>query len=100
MLDIEKQQIAAAHGLVNRLRRLRRTATLRRMVRETALSADDFIYPLFVVHGRGIQQEIASMPGNYHWSLDRLAGEAESIAKLGIPAVILFGLPATKDELG
>jgi porphobilinogen synthase len=83
-----------------RLRRLRRTATLRKMVRETALGADDFIYPLFVVHGRGIQQEISSMPGNYHWSLDRLAAEAESIAKLGIPAVILFGLPAAKDEQG
>jgi porphobilinogen synthase len=83
-----------------RLRRLRRTANLRRMVRETALSADDFIYPLFVVHGRGIQQEISSMPGNYHWSLDRLADEAESIAALGIPSIILFGLPAAKDETG
>jgi porphobilinogen synthase len=83
-----------------RLRRLRRTANLRRMVRETALSADDFIYPLFVVHDRGIQQEISSMPGNYHWSLDRLADEAESIAALGIPSIILFGLPAAKDETG
>ncbi len=83
-----------------RLRRLRRTDNLRRMVRETTLSVDDFIYPLFVVHGKDIRSEIASMPGNYHWSLDKLAAEAESIAALGIPAVILFGLPASKDELG
>jgi porphobilinogen synthase len=82
------------------MRRLRHTSALRRMVRETALSADDFIYPLFVVHGRDIRREIASMPGNYQWSLDRLQAEAESIAALGIPAIILFGLPAAKDELG
>ncbi len=83
-----------------RLRRLRRTDHLRRMVRETSLSVDDFIYPLFVVHGTNIQQEISSMPGTFHWSLDKLAAEAESIAKLGIPAVILFGLPESKDEWG
>ncbi|MEP7199760.1 MAG: porphobilinogen synthase [Chloroflexota bacterium] len=84
----------------HRLRRLRRTDNLRRMVRETTLSADDFIYPLFVVHGTNIQQEISSMPGNFHWSVDKLPAEAQSIAKLGIPAVILFGLPESKDEVG
>ncbi len=83
-----------------RLRRMRRTENLRRMVRETTLSADDFIYPLFVVHGKNIQQEISSMPGNFHWSLDKLPAEAESIARLDIPAVILFGLPESKDEVG
>ena len=83
-----------------RLRRLRRTDNLRRMVRETTLSADDFIYPLFVMHGKNIRQEISSMPGNFHWSVDKLPAEAESIAQLGIPAVILFGLPAAKDEVG
>jgi porphobilinogen synthase len=70
------------------------------MVRETALSPDDFIYPLFVTHGRDVQHEISSMPGNYQWSLDRLPAEAESIGALGIPAVILFGLPAAKDAIG
>jgi porphobilinogen synthase len=83
-----------------RARRLRNTATLRRMVRETTLSVDDFIYPLFVTHGRGVQHEIGSMPGVYQWSIDRLEREAEDIARLGIPAVVLFGIPAVKDELG
>jgi len=83
-----------------RLRRLRRTPALRRMVRETHLSADDFIYPLFVTHGHDVQREIPSMPGQYQWSVDRLPAEAEEIARLGIPAVILFGIPATKDAIG
>jgi len=85
---------------IYRPRRLRRTEVLRRMVRETRLSVDDFIYPLFVVHGQGVKAEIPSMPGNYHWSIDMLPAEAEEIADLGIPAVILFGLPAVKDEVG
>lgn len=85
---------------IYRPRRLRRTENLRRMVRETRLSADDFIYPLFVVHGQGVKAEIPSMPGNYHWSIDMLPAEAEEIADLGIPAVILFGLPAVKDAVG
>lgn len=83
-----------------RLRRLRRTENLRRLVRETTLSTDDLIYPLFVVHGQGIKTEIGSMPGNYHLSLDVLPTEVEEIAELGIPAVILFGLPKVKDEYG
>ena len=83
-----------------RPRRLRLTPALRRMVRETELSPADFIYPLFVAHGRGVQNEIRSMPGVYQWSPDRLASEAEAIAKLGIPAVILFGIPENKDPVG
>jgi porphobilinogen synthase len=70
------------------------------MVRETMLSPNDFIYPLFVMHGRGLQRPINSMPGQFQWSVDMLAKEAEQIASLGIPAVILFGLPATKDSVG
>jgi porphobilinogen synthase len=83
-----------------RPRRLRRTAALRRLVRETILSPADFIYPLFVRPGRDLQQPIGSMPGQHQWSVDRLAAEAEAIAALGIPAVILFGIPETKDPLG
>ncbi len=85
---------------IYRPRRLRRTEALRRMVRETSLSVDDLIYPLFVVHGQGVKKEIPSMPGSYHWSIDVLPAEVEEIAALGIPAVILFGLPAVKDEVG
>jgi porphobilinogen synthase len=70
------------------------------MIRETVLSPNDFIYPLFIRHGRNIHQEISSMPGQYQWSIDLLPAEAESIAELDIPAVILFGLPAEKDPLG
>ena len=83
-----------------RLRRLRRTETLRRMVRETALSPSDFIYPLFVTHGQNVRREIPSMPGQYQLSVDQLPREAEEVARLGIPAVILFGIPATKDPVG
>src|SRR5579859_51883 len=83
-----------------RLRRLRTTPTLRSLVRETTLAPSDFIYPLFVRHGHGFHDEISSMPGVYHFSIDRLRAEANEIAALGIPAVILFGLPATKDPVG
>src|SRR3990172_5587116 len=82
-----------------RLRRLRRSEGLRALVRETRLSPQDFVYPLFVVHGRGIKEEIAPMPGQRHLSADRPPAEAEEIASLGIPAVLLFGLPAAKDEM-
>ncbi|MDQ5851067.1 MAG: porphobilinogen synthase [Chloroflexota bacterium] len=84
----------------NRMRRLRRTAALRRMVGETHLDASDFIAPLFVTHGRDVQREIVSMPGVYQWSVDRLSREAEALARLSVPAVILFGIPAVKDEIG
>lgn len=83
-----------------RLRRLRRSAGLRRMVRETALDPADFIYPMFVGHGVRVQDEITSMPGVYRWSVDMLAQEVESIARLGISGVMLFGLPADKDPVG
>ena len=83
-----------------RPRRLRRTPSLRRMVRETILLPDHFIYPLFVCPGKGVKNEISSLPGQYHLSVDMLAREAEEIAKLGIPSVILFGLPEKKDEVG
>ena len=83
-----------------RLRRLRRTETLRSLVRENQLSTADLVYPLFVIEGKGIKQEIASMPGIYRFSLDKLAEETEEIAKLKIPAVILFGIPKEKDNVG
>jgi len=83
-----------------RPRRLRRTPALRRMVRETTLSPDNFIYPLFVCPGKGVRREIASLPGQFHFSVDEVVREAEQVAKLGIPSVILFGLPEKKDEVG
>jgi porphobilinogen synthase len=83
-----------------RPRRLRANENIRRMVRETKLSPDDFIYPLFVTHGKGIKKEISSMPGNYQQSIDNLVKDCEEIKNLGIPAVILFGIPEHKDEIG
>ena len=84
---------------VFRPRRLRETETLRRMVRETRLTVDAFVMPYFVVHGRQVRREISSMPGNYHLSVDELVKEVKETAALGIPGVILFGLPATKDAV-
>ena len=83
-----------------RPRRMRRTENLRRMIRETSLSVDDLIYPLFVVPGKGVRDPISSMPGQYHFSVDELVREVAEIKDLGIPAIILFGLPETKDEVG
>lgn len=83
-----------------RMRRLRASATLRRMVRETQLAPDDFIYPLFVVHGQGVRREIGSMPGVFNLSVDEAVAEAQEVYSLGIPAVILFGLPQHKDPIG
>src|SRR3990172_3769881 len=80
----------------SRLRRLRGTESMRQMVRETRLEANDFIYPLFVTHGQSVRQEISSMPGNYQLSIDELLAEVEETARLGIPGVLLFGLPASK----
>lgn len=85
---------------VYRPRRLRRNETLRRMVRETKLSVDDFIYPLFVTHGRKVRNEIRSMPGIAQLSVDLAVKEAEEIFQLGVPAVILFGIPKKKDPRG
>lgn len=83
-----------------RLRRLRRTEPLRRLVRETTLEAADLIYPLFVTHGEGVAQEIPSMPGILQLSADRLPSEVEEVASLGIGGVLLFGIPEAKDDLG
>lgn len=85
---------------VHRPRRLRLTAGIRRMVRETTLSPADFVYPLFVRHGRDQRVPIRSMPGVAQLTVDRLADEAREIVQLGIPAVILFGIPAAKDATG
>src|SRR5436305_7764988 len=79
-----------------RPRRLRNTPGLRRMVAETHLSAADFIAPLFVTHGQKVQREIGSMPGVYQWSVDQVCYEVEALARLGVPGVILFGIPAVK----
>lgn len=83
-----------------RLRRLRLSNNLRRMVRETRLDVDDLVYPLFVVPGKEIKKEIRSLPGNFHLSLDNLLREAREVKRLGIPAIMLFGLPKSKDEEG
>jgi porphobilinogen synthase len=82
-----------------RLRRLRRTKALRALVRETKVDVGDLVYPLFIVEGKGLKQEVASMPGICRYSPDLLPKEVEAIAKLGIPAVILFGIPQKKDEV-
>ncbi len=84
----------------SRMRRLRASPAMRRLVRETVLSVDDFIYPLFVREGEGIKEPIGSMAGCYHFSPDTIAAEAAEVASLGIPAVLLFGLPGKKDEIG
>ena len=85
---------------MQRMRRLRQNENLRRMVRETKLSVDDFIFPLFVQPGEGRKEEIHSMPGNYRFSIDMLIKELQEVKSLGIPAIMLFGIPAHKDEQG
>ena len=83
-----------------RPRRLRQNENIRRMVRETKLSVDDMIFPMFVVEGEGVNNPISSMPGNSQFSIDLLIKEAKEVHGLGIPAIILFGIPAEKDALG
>jgi porphobilinogen synthase len=83
-----------------RPRRLRESPLLRSMVRETALRVDDFVYPLFAVHGRGVREPISSMPGQCRLSIDELLKECKDAASMGIPAVLLFGLPRDKDPRG
>jgi porphobilinogen synthase len=85
---------------IQRLRRLRQHEALRRMVRETHLSVSDLIYPMFVTEGKDQRQEIASMPGQFRFSIDLLVKEAGEVAGLGIPAIMLFGIPDRKDERG
>jgi porphobilinogen synthase len=94
MLDLTTRGDFARH------RRLRRSEGLRRLVAETRLSPADFVYPLFVTHGTNVREEIPSMPGQYRISLDQIAREADDLGMLGIPAVLLFGLPASKDASG
>ena len=83
-----------------RLRRVRQLEPVRRLVRETHLSPSAFIYPMFVTHGQGVKEAIEPMPGCYHFSIDALVEEVGEAAELGIPGVLLFGLPADKDPLG
>lgn len=86
--------------LLFRPRRLRRRDALRKMVRETFLRREDLIYPMFAAPGKGVREEVGSMPGVYRFSPDLLAEEAKRVADLGIPAVLLFGLPQKKDDTG
>lgn len=85
---------------IKRHRRLRQSSGMRNMVRETVLTVNDFIQPIFFTHGEGIKNEISSMPGIHHFSIDRLEEELKEIVELGISAVLLFGIPESKDEIG
>ena len=80
-----------------RMRRLRRNEPIRRFVRETTVAVDDFVYPLFVTHGSGVRREIRSMPDQFQLSIDQLPAELDELQELGIPSVLLFGIPAQKD---
>ena len=86
--------------IVKRGRRLREKSNIRSLVRETQLHVDDFVYPIFVTHGQNIKEEIPSMPGVFHYSIDMLHEEIEEITRLNIKAVLIFGIPDKKDELG
>ncbi len=85
---------------MNRTRRLRKTENIRRLVRENRLTVDDLIYPLFIEEGVGVETEIVSMPGIKRFSLDRISKELDEVVALDIPAVLLFGIPTKKDEIG
>ncbi|OPX86823.1 MAG: Delta-aminolevulinic acid dehydratase [Pelotomaculum sp. PtaB.Bin104] len=85
---------------VQRMRRLRSSEAIRRMVRETDLSVDDLIYPLFVTHGEGVARPVEAMPGVCNYSIDRMLEELAEVARLKIPGILLFGIPAIKDEYG
>ncbi len=85
---------------MNRTRRLRASEGIRSLVRENSLKVSDLIYPLFIEEGKGIEKEIESMPGIKRFSLDRVSSELDEVSQLGIPAVILFGIPQAKDEIG
>src|SRR5690349_14858995 len=84
---------------ITRLRRLRRTEALRSMVRETRLTPEAFIYPLFVCPGEGVRKEVRSMPGVFNLSVDEAVKEAGEAKAAGVPSIILFGLPEAKDEI-
>ena len=83
-----------------RARRIRGSETFRRMVRETTLSVNDLVYPMFSAFGSGIRKEVSSMPGIYQQSIEHIVAEAKEARDLGIPAVLLFGIPETKDAVG
>src|ERR1044071_9618746 len=87
-------------ALTRRPRRLRRTETIRALVRETRLTPDCFIYPLFVCDGEGVRNPVSSMPGVFQLSVDEAVKEAGAAKADGVPGVMLFGLPETKDEIG
>lgn len=97
--SIERMSSTMTFPIV-RHRRLRQSAAIRGMVRETVITVDDFVQPIFVAYGSGVKNEISSMPGVYHFSLDRLQEEVKEIVDLGIPAVLLFGIPEQKDSVG
>ena len=99
MADTNSLLTGARDDIIRRTRRTRETATLRRMVRETHFSADNLIYPMFVVEGEGVKQEISSMPGQYQLSVDELVKECAEVVALNIPGVILFGIPDKKDDV-
>ena len=84
----------------NRMRRLRSSDSVRRLIRQTSLTVDDFVYPLFVREGKGLKEPINSMVGCFHFSVDTIADEVKDVVSLGIPAVLLFGLPGKKDAKG
>ncbi len=86
--------------MYNRTRRLRKTESIRRLVRETQLSVDDFVYPLFIEEGENIEKEIVSMPGIKRFSLDKISKELDEIVALNIPAILLFGIPLKKNDEG
>src|SRR5437016_10097470 len=101
LLERRTQQQAVASGFPTvRPRRLRRSAALRSLVRETVLTPSDFIQPFFVVEGTDVRTPIGSMPGVAQLSIDHLIGEAKQTADAHIPAIILFGIPDHKDEMG
>ena len=82
-----------------RARRLRKNENFRRLIREISLSVDDLVYPLFAVPGKSVKKPITSMPGQFQLSIDNIAKEAQKTRDLGIPAVLLFGIPEKKDEV-
>ncbi|QQY79548.1 porphobilinogen synthase [Keratinibaculum paraultunense] len=87
-------------NIINRPRRLRKNEIIRNLIKETRLCIEDFVYPIFVREGINIKEEIASMEGIYRYSIDKVLKEVEEIEKLGIKAILLFGIPDRKDELG
>ena len=97
---METIEAKKAMELIRRPRRLRTNDAMRRMVRETRVSKDSLIYPIFAIDGTNIKEEIASMPGQYRYSVDQLPYALEEAAKLGVNNILMFGIPEVKDEVG